>query len=180
MSEAGAPRLVTDRLILRAHDAADFDACVGLWTDPVVTGSIGGRAFSPGEVWQRILRYAGLWQILGYGYWAITDRSDGRFIGEAGLADFKRDMTPPLGPVPESGWALHSSVHGRGLALEAMRAVLGWADARLDQPGTCCIISPTNAASIKLAGKLGYLPGHSSQLGEHAVTVYDRPRVVTA
>lgn len=172
-----APRLVTERLILRAHEAADFAACVELWTDPVVTASIGGQVFSPDAVWQRILRYAGLWQILGYGYWAITDRRDGRFIGEAGLADFRRDMSPPLGSVPEAGWALHSSVHKRGLALEAMQAILGWADASLDAAQTCCIISPANTASITLAGRLGYSASHDGALGAHEVTVYHRQRV---
>tara|TARA_R110000868_G_scaffold6550_3_gene37024 strand:+ start:12093 stop:12701 length:609 start_codon:yes stop_codon:yes gene_type:complete len=174
------PRLVTERLILRAHEAADLAACAELWSDPVVTASIGGQAFSPDAIWQRILRYAGLWQILGYGYWAITDRADGRFIGEAGLADFRRDMSPPLGSVPEAGWALHSSVHKRGLALEAMQAILGWADTSLGAAQTCCIISPANTASITLASRLGYLASHDSALGGHEVTVYHRPSAAMA
>lgn len=175
-----APIITTPRLVLRAHTLQDFAASLALWTDPVVTDSIGGRALSEGEVWQRLLRYGGLWTILGYGYWAITERSDGRFIGEAGLADWRRDMTPPLGTVPETGWALHSSVHGRGLALEAMRAVLDWSDRALPQPQTCCIISPENAASIRLAGKLGYRAGKPGRLGESVVTIFHRARAAAA
>ncbi|WP_339744196.1 GNAT family N-acetyltransferase [uncultured Maricaulis sp.] len=170
------PTLVTERLVLRGHTRHDFAGSLALWTDPGVIRFIGGRASSENEVWQRLLRYAGMWAMLGYGYWAITDRSDGRFLGEAGLADLKRELSPPLGEVPESGWALDPAVHGRGLASEAMRAVLDWADTRLDRPETCCIIDPVNTASIHLAGKLGYRPRHTGTLAGKELTVFYRPR----
>ncbi len=177
---AAAPTLTTPRLILRPHSLDDFEASLALWSDPVVTQSMGGLAFRESDIWQRLLRYGGLWAILGFGYWAITDRSDGRFIGEAGLADWRRDMVPSLGPVPESGWALLSDFHGRGLALEAMQAVLDWSDRKLASDETCCIISPSNTASLKLADKLGYQPGGTGQLGENCVTIFKRPRAATA
>lgn len=171
-----APTLTTERLILRAHGIDDFAGSLALWTDPGVTGFIGGRAASEGEVWQRLLRYAGMWALLGYGYWAITDRRDGRFLGEAGLADLRRDIVPPLGPVPENGWALLSRAQGRGLATEAVRAVLDWADTRLPAPQTCCIIDPANTASTHLAAKLGYRSHHGARFGDTDVTVFYRPR----
>lgn len=172
-----APTLTTPRLILRAHALGDFAASLALWTDPVVTASIGGRALGENEVWQRLLRYGGLWTLLGYGYWAIINRSDGRFIGEAGLADWRREMTPPLGHVPETGWALHSSMHGHGLAHEAMQAVLNWSDRQLEQ--TCCIISRANMPSIRLAGRLGYRAGEEGRLGENPVRIFHRLRPQT-
>ncbi len=174
------PTLMTDRLILRGHTMADFDDSLAMWTHPGVIRFIGGRASSAQEVWQRLLRYAGMWAMLGYGYWVITDRTDGRFLGEAGLADMKREISPPLGNVPESGWALDPAVHGRGLAGEAMRAVLDWADAALDQPATCCIIDPANTASTQLAGKLGYLASHTGTLAGTALSVFRRPRGTSA
>ncbi|WP_417497362.1 GNAT family N-acetyltransferase [Maricaulis sp.] len=174
------PTLTTERLVLRGHRAADFEGSLALWTDPAVIRFIGGRASSEQEVWQRLLRYAGMWGLLGYGYWAITDRADGAFLGEAGLADLKREIEPPLGGVPESGWALRPSAHGRGLAGEAMRAVLDWADTSLEQPETCCIIDPANTASTRLAGKLDYQARHTAKLADNAVTVFYRDRHTTA
>lgn len=174
------PTLVTERLVLRGHTADDFAGSLALWTDPGVVRFIGGRASSEHEVWQRLLRYRGMWAMLGFGYWAITDRDNGRFLGEAGLADLKREITPPLGSVPESGWALLPRAHGRGLGSEAMRAVLDWADTQLDRPETCCIIDPVNSASIHLAGKLGYHARHTARLAGNELTVFYRPRRTSA
>ncbi len=70
------PTLVTERLVLRGHTRHDFAGSLALWTHPGVIRFIGGRASSEHEVWQRLLRYAGMWAMLGYGYWAITDRSE--------------------------------------------------------------------------------------------------------
>ena len=61
--------------------------------------------------------------MLDYGFWVVTDKVSGAFLGEVGFADFKRDLTPPLG-VPEIGWALMPHAHGKGLATEAVQAAL--------------------------------------------------------
>jgi len=148
------PLLRTARLILRAHRREDFDACAALWADPLVTRFIQGKPQTREEVWARLLRYTGHWAWLGYGYWAVEEEG-GRYIGELGLADFQRQMEPPLG-VPELGWALTPAVHGRGLATEALTAVLAWADATLDAAETACIVAPENLVSLRVAEKLGY------------------------
>lgn len=147
------PTLTTSRLILRPHRPDDFDACAALWADPAVTRFIQGRPQSREEVWSRLLRYAGHWQWLGYGYWAVEQ--GGRFVGELGLADFQRQMDPPLG-VPELGWALSPAVWGKGYATEALQAALAWADAELDAAETACIVAPENVVSLRVAEKLGY------------------------
>ena len=63
---------------------------------------------------------------MGFGYWAIEEKATGDFIGEIGLADFQRDLDPPLGDGPEAGWALRVASHGKGYGEEALRAVLAW------------------------------------------------------
>lgn len=152
-----APALATDRLLLRGHTTADLAACAAMWADPLVTRHIGGRPLSEEEVWARVLRYAGLWALLGFGYWAVHERTSGRFVGEVGLADFRRDVTPPLGDAPELGWVLAPWAHGRGFATEAVRGALGWSDSHLGPPQrTVCLIDPDNAASLRVAGKCGY------------------------
>ena len=49
-----------------------------MWADPAVTRFIGGRVFNREEVWARLLRYAGHWQWMGYGFWAIEEKESGR------------------------------------------------------------------------------------------------------
>jgi RimJ/RimL family protein N-acetyltransferase len=150
------PVLETERLVLRAHRIADFDASAAMWGDPVVTRYIGGKPSTREDVWGRLVRYAGHWPLMGYGYWAIEDKSFGRFIGEAGFADFKRDITPPLGDDPEIGWALTPAAHGKGYATEIVTALVEWGDANLSSKRTVCLIHPDNSPSIYVAKKCGY------------------------
>jgi RimJ/RimL family protein N-acetyltransferase len=155
-SHGGAPVLATERLVLRGHRRDDFEPCLAMWSDRAVTRYIGGKPFAADEVWSKILRYAGLWSLLGFGYWAIEERRSGRFVGEVGFADFKRDLVPSFDGAPEIGWALAPWAHSAGVASEAVGAALAWADAHLDVARTVCLINPENGASIRLAGKMGY------------------------
>ena len=151
-----APVLTTERLILRPHALDDFADCVAMWSDPAVTRFITGRPSTPEEVWARILRYAGGWKLMSFGYWVICERSSGHFLGEGGFHDLKRDFQPPFDGAPEIGWGLTPAAQGQGYAHEATRAMLNWSDAALDAERTVCLIGPENAPSLKLADRLGY------------------------
>lgn len=149
------PILRTERLVLTPHGAADLDDTAALLADPAVTAFIGGPV--PREqVWHRLLRYVGHWQLLGYGHWVVRDR-DGRYLGDVGLMDSRRDTEPGFEGVVEAGWAFAANAGGRGYAREAVAAMLGWADAN-GIARTVCIIDPGNAASIRLAEAVGYRP----------------------
>jgi RimJ/RimL family protein N-acetyltransferase len=150
------PTIETQRLRLRAHGPKDLDACTAMWSDPAVTKYIGGRPFTREEVWARLLRYAGHWNWLGYGFWLIEERTTGQFVGEVGLADFKRDITPPLKDGPEAGWALTPRAHGRGFATEALQAAVDWNQTTHQPTNVSCIIHPLNSASLRVAGKCGF------------------------
>jgi len=151
-----APVVETARLRLRAHTAADFDACLPMWNDPIVTRFIGGRAYTAEEVWQRIQRYAGSWALLGHGFWVIEEKSSRKLVGEIGIMDARRDMDPPFGDDRELGWALLPEAHGHGYASEALQAVLEWEARVFNAPCFVCMIDPDNAPSIKLALKFGF------------------------
>jgi RimJ/RimL family protein N-acetyltransferase len=155
---AVAPRLETERLILRAHVAADLEACLAFWCDPGVYEYIAGKPSSREEIWRGILRHIGQWQVVGFGFWLIEDRASQAFVGEVGFLDCKRDLTPSMDETPEVGWALYPTWQNQGLALEAMRTVMLWGDQHLEQTTTACIISPKNKRSLGLAGKLGFKP----------------------
>jgi RimJ/RimL family protein N-acetyltransferase len=168
------PTLDTPRLSLRAHHPEDLADCVSLWSDPRVTRYIGGKAATREEVWSKMLRYAGLWALLGFGYWVVVEKSSGRFVGEVGLADFKRDIEPSLEGIPEAGWALLPGSHGKGYATEAVRAMLAWGDARLGSPASACIISPENTSSLRVADKCGYMRSRVTTYKGEPTVLYER------
>jgi RimJ/RimL family protein N-acetyltransferase len=149
------PDLETERLILRGHAVDDHPACVALWSDPDVVRFIGGVPSTAEEVWARMLRYAGLWALLGYGYWVIETRN-GDFVGEVGFADFRRALSPAIGDAPELGYALLPAFHGKGYATEAAGASLTWLRGAVKPPRTICLINPQHHASLRVANKLGY------------------------
>ena len=128
-----------------------------MWSDPIVTRHISGRPSNRTDTWMRLLRYAGLWCILGYGYWAIEERASSKFVGDVGLADFHRELSPSIRGIPEAGWVLDPAFYGRGYATEALRAALAWADGNITGDETACIVAPENAASIRVAEKAGYV-----------------------
>ncbi|MFV1594081.1 GNAT family N-acetyltransferase [Phaeobacter sp. JH20_36] len=168
------PTLTTERLSLRPHRLEDFDALTALWMDPVVVRHTIGRPASREETWTRLLRYIGHWQVLGYGYWAITSHDDGRYLGTAGFADYQRDIDPPLGSVPEAGWGLMPAEHGKGLATEAVERIHRWAAEATQWRSTCCLLDPDNAASIRVAEKMGYSASHEANYRQEPTLVMTR------
>ena len=170
-----APVIETQRLRLRGHRVEDFADCAAMWADPEVVRYIGGRPFSAEESWSKILRYAGLWPLLGYGYWAIEEKASGRFVGEAGFADFRREIVPSLDGMPEAGWVLAPWSHAKGFATEAMRAALAWGDRNLGVAETVCIILPEHTASIRVAGKCGYEQAGMATYKGHHTSLFRRP-----
>jgi RimJ/RimL family protein N-acetyltransferase len=169
-----APLLETERLTLRAHRADDLAEAAAMWADPGVYRHIGGKPFTEQQVWSKILVYRGHWTLMGFGYWAVEDKTSGRFIGELGFADFKRDIAPSIKGVPELGWVLAPHAHGKGRATEALRAVVAWGDRNFAAPRTVCIIDPENAASIRVAEKCGYRELQRTAYNGAATVMYSR------
>nr|WP_019011291.1 GNAT family N-acetyltransferase [Deinococcus aquatilis] len=145
--------------MLRGHQETDFEACVALWGDPVVTRYTTGRPVARQDVWTRLLRHLGHWMLYGFGYWLVFERSTGRFVGEMGIARFKRDVLsnhPAFDALPEAGWVLMPWAQGQGFAFEALDAILQWRDLNLGQGATFCMIDPANLPSLRLAAKVGF------------------------
>jgi RimJ/RimL family protein N-acetyltransferase len=167
------PIVETERLRLRGHALDDFEMECTIWADPIVTRFIGKKPSTRSEAWYRLLRYVGHWQLLGYGYWVITDKVSGAFLGEVGFADYKRELTPAL-DAPEIGWGLMPSAHGKGIGTEAVRAATAWADQRWER--TVCIIDPDNLASLRVAEKCGYREYARASLGGDPTILHERLR----
>ena len=172
---ATPPVLRTARLTLRPHRLEDFSESAALWADPEVVRFIGGQPLTREESWGRFLRYLGHWTALGFGYWTVRDHASGRFVGEVGFADYKRSIEPPLDDSLEAGWVLATSAAGQGYATEAMTAALAWADAFVAERSSVCIIRPDHAASIRVAGKLGFVETRRVPYKGEPIVVLTRP-----
>jgi RimJ/RimL family protein N-acetyltransferase len=170
-----APTLITDRLILRAHMRADYEALHAVWSDPVVTKFIGGRPSTAQDSWFRIMRYLGHWPMMGYGYFAVCDKESGHYIGDVGIANHKRGLHSDFDDAPETGWVLSPSAFGKGYATEAMRAVLDWFEANHGHQRTVCMIEALHAGSIRVATKLGYRQFTQVLIGDDAIALFSRP-----
>ncbi len=167
------PVIETERLRLRAPRLSDKDVHIAMWADARVTRFIGGEPRPPDVSWSKFLAAAGLWPVMGFGYWVFADKADDRLVGMGGLSYFGRGIAELEG-VPEAGWAFDADHWGSGLATEAMAAILGWADTNLKEREVRCIIDPGNAASERVAAKLGFERfGESDALG-HVVALYRR------
>ncbi|CAI1892427.1 GNAT family N-acetyltransferase [Serratia ficaria] len=169
-----APTLLTERLRLDAHTLDDFDALAALWADPEVVRYIGGTPRDREDSWGRLMRYVGHWALLGYGYWAVRERSSGAYLGSIGFSNFQRDIDPAL-DAPEMGWTLISAAQGKGYATEALRAALTWGKTYLPGDDAVCIISPENRASLALARKVGFTESHRSEYHHNPITVMRCP-----
>ncbi len=152
-----APRLETERLILRDFVRDDLDALAATLGDPEVVRHLTGEPISREDSLRRLFMAAGQWPTIGMGMWAVERKSDGRLVGHVGFFDMQRDMQPSIADLPEMGWIFDRSVHGQGIAYEACVAALAWLDATYGPVDVPAIIGVGNIASLKLAEKLGFV-----------------------
>jgi len=155
-SPRSAPTIETDRLILRAWTKADFRPWHAILREPAVHRHFGPEPMGVEECWRRLTAAVGGWQLMGFGSWAVERKADGKLIGNVGLFNAWRDLQPEFGEEPEMGWIFSTETHGQGLAGEACRAALDWAEANLEPTPVWAIIAPANSPSLKLAEKLGF------------------------
>jgi RimJ/RimL family protein N-acetyltransferase len=165
----------TARLRFSRHALGDYVDSAAMWAEAETTRHIGGTPSTPEESWARLLRNVGHWAVAGYGFWVIRDRATGRFMGEVGLKQFRRDLDPAWESLPEIGWVLAPWARGRGMASEAAAAVLAWGDRHLAGARTLCLIDPDNAASLRVAAKCGFSDMSRVSYRDKTVIILDRP-----
>lgn len=172
--ENHSPVVETKRLLLRRHRLDDFDAFAAVWADPNVVRYITGKPSTREESWGRYLRIAGSWGVLGFGFFAVEDKATGAYVGDAGFHDARRDIHPSIEGVPEAGWVLSPSVHGKGFATEIVTAMHEWGDGHLKAERSVCIIGPENIASIRVAEKCGYTEKNRTTYHGESVVLFER------
>jgi RimJ/RimL family protein N-acetyltransferase len=166
--------VTTERLILRPPTLADFDEIATVYSDAGVVRHLGGRPFTREEAWARLMRHVGHWQLFGFGFWVLRHRQDGRYVGDVGLAYFRRDIKPAYEDSPEAGWVLAPWAQHQGFATEAAHAAHDWLDDRFRPHRTVCIIEPENAGSIRVAEKCGYKEFARSTYKNTSIILFDR------
>ncbi|MEL6753129.1 MAG: GNAT family N-acetyltransferase [Pseudomonadota bacterium] len=174
MSLDRAPRLETERLILRPHEARDFEAFAAMWRDPLVLEHTILEPRSEQDAWMTMHRLLGSWPLLGFGFWAVALRETDAFIGDCGFMDAMRPQTPDKRGVPEVGYALSTAWHGKGLMGEALGAVHAWLDVEMPGTETFALIDDANRASIRVAQKFGYAFERRHDDGDRKGALYTR------
>lgn len=159
--------LETDRLILRMFRADDFEPYAKICADPDVMRYLGeGKPLTRSETWRHMAMLLGHWRLRDYGFWAVEERATGQLIGRIGL------FNPEGWPGFELGWVLGKPYWGRGYATEGARRALDYAFREMGRDHVISLIYPPNAASIRVAERIGETLEGRTELFGHEVLVY--------
>ncbi|MBT2211696.1 MULTISPECIES: GNAT family N-acetyltransferase [Actinomadura] len=185
---SAAPRarnavLRTGRLVLHPVAMSDHRALHTHWTGPLVRRHLfGDQVISPVQVTGIIAASQRDFAVEGYGLWALRPSAPGlsgphglgdphrlsephgaRLVGVAGL---RRHDGPAGGAVDvEILYSLEPDRWGQGLAVEASRAVLGYAFEVVGLRRITAEIDVSSASSAAVAEQLGMRPWHEGSDG---------------
>lgn len=144
--------LETERLRLRELTATDAPFIRRLLTEPSFLEHIGDRGVRTEDDARAYIENGprASYRDHGFGLLLVELRAGGAPVGLCGLV--KRAELEDA----DVGYAFVPEHWARGYAFEAARAVLTDARERLGLARVIAIVSPGNAASIRLLGKLGF------------------------
>lgn len=165
------PRITTDRLVLRGFDGSDFEPYAAMMADREVTRYLGdGRPLGRIDAWRQLALIVGHWSLRGFGLWAVEERTTGALAGRIGCFE------PEGWPGFELGYVLARPFWGHGYATEAGEAALRYARETLGRDRIISLIDPRNAASIRVAERLGAVADGMVDLSGRPARVYAYPR----
>ena len=147
MIDLQIPTLTTQRLILRAPEARDFDGVATFFADAERSWGFGGP-LSRNEAWRWFASMIGHWVLHGYGFW-MAETHEGKPVGFVGI------WSPEGWPEPELGWVVYQGAEGKGYAREAAEEIRRYAYAVLGFETLSSNIFPGNARSVALAERMG-------------------------
>ena len=179
----------TDRLILRHFEWSDLDALHAIMSDPQVMRYVGTGRPKTRQQTERIL---GLWiadnerawdeQTLArlpqlrraierdahFAVWAAVEKRTGRLIGRCGLLPWDLEGKKET----EVGYMVARSHWGRGYATEAARGARDYGFDRLGVDRLISLVHVDNAASQRVALKLGMQHERFVRVGEAAAILF--------
>jgi RimJ/RimL family protein N-acetyltransferase len=146
-------QILTQRLVLRRLEASDADMVHAYRVDPEVSRYQDWPFSSIDDVRAFLARQHGMvpfalndWFQIG-----ITLRDTGELVGDFGLRARDNDRRQI-----EVGIALARPFQRRGLASEALAALLGFLFSQPDTHRTYCSVDPRNQPCVRLLEKVGF------------------------
>jgi len=155
-------RLETERLLLRAPEEGDVDGYLEVYSDPEVMRFLRFGPSTRDEAAVVVGRMRRHWERHGLGLFSVVRKEDERLLGRVGFLlwdpvrwvnAMREDLDGRL--ELEVGWTLASEHWGRGYATEAAIACRDLALGELGWKRIVSLIDRTNAASIRVAEKIG-------------------------
>ncbi|HLQ61414.1 MAG TPA: GNAT family N-acetyltransferase, partial [Candidatus Acidoferrales bacterium] len=165
----GLKTLTTKRLHLRGWRPEDEAPFAAINADPEVARYLRGRPETAEETAALLERIRQHWQKWGYGLWAVERIADLRFIGFVGFSHhgWFQDRV-------ELGWRLSRECWGHGLATEGAQAALAYGLETLGLEQIISVIHRDNAASRRVAEKIGMHLEREAQHEDLPIVVYLR------
>jgi [ribosomal protein S5]-alanine N-acetyltransferase len=151
MLNATSLSLETKRLLLRPMLATDLDALHLIFTDPKVMASFDGELLSRVQMEHWLRRNLDHQNEFGYGLFSVILKANGTLIGDCGLEQMVIDGMQ----IAELGYDFCSDYWHQGYATEAALAVRDYAFDVLKLPQLISLIRFGNAASQRVAEKVG-------------------------
>ncbi len=146
------PTLATERLRLRQLVATDAEAIFALfgreevtrfYDTETMTDLASARTFIA-FMRQRYASRAGI-------RWALENKTDGTFIGTIGFNNITQSAHRAV-----IGYEITPAVWGRGLATEAVRAVVGFGHTQVELNRIEAVVMLENHASVRVLNKAGF------------------------
>lgn len=138
----------TERLILRRPDAADLPFYAAYYTGP--RAQFVGGPVDAVKAFEKFCAMIGHWAVRGFGRFVFLARGEARPLGHAGALRIAES-----GPA-ELTWTIWDGRdEGRGYASEAAAAARDHFFATTGEPGMVALIAPENAASRRVAERIG-------------------------
>jgi RimJ/RimL family protein N-acetyltransferase len=141
----------TERLYVRHFQPDDLDMFAALCADPQVMRFVGDGELLPREMvkhWIDVCQQK--YATRGYGTSAVFEKAGDKFIGYCGV------VRAPENDFDELIYVFNVEAWGKGYATEVGRAMLQYVFEHSTLDRIYATIHPDNAASIKVAGKMGF------------------------
>jgi RimJ/RimL family protein N-acetyltransferase len=169
LAEPNGPVIETARLKLRRWREADIEPNMAMLADSASGRFItaDGKPVTDAFVgWRNAAIMAGHWVLHGVGMFVVEENKTGKFVGRVG------PWCPPGWPGFEVGWGIASEFRGRGYAVEAARAAIGWSFVTFELERIIHCVDRENTASQAVARRLGAEKGGEIDLFGHVADVW--------
>jgi [ribosomal protein S5]-alanine N-acetyltransferase len=153
------PLLRTARLTIRPLTRDDLDDFAAVFADAetmVAYGKSFTREESRGWIERSLMRN----ERDGFALFAVVRTEDGVYVGDCGPSIQVVDGVEEV----EIGWHIRRDLWGRGYATEAALALRDWVFDDLGRERLISLVGPANAASCRVAEKIGMHVEHDVEV----------------